>query len=100
MARKQPSQRNTHLPGSLYQRNRRWWWKVQLPGEDKPKARPLKPIGSRYAMTDYAVVAECAKHGTAKRLMVRRRLWVRHEENVKSCTRLNHRSSFFIELQL
>ncbi|MHC4962832.1 MAG: hypothetical protein ACYSOL_00950 [Planctomycetota bacterium] len=61
MARKQPSQRNTTLPGSLYQRNRRWWWKVQLPGENKPKARPLKPVGSRYATTDYAVAVECAK---------------------------------------
>ncbi|MHC4374114.1 MAG: hypothetical protein ACYSTO_08035, partial [Planctomycetota bacterium] len=62
MARKQPSQRSTNLPGSLYQRNRRWWWKVQLPGENKPKARPLKPVGSRYATTDYAVATECAKH--------------------------------------
>ncbi|MHC5214192.1 MAG: tyrosine-type recombinase/integrase, partial [Planctomycetota bacterium] len=61
MARKQPSQRNTNLPGSLYQRNRRWWWKVQLPGEKKPKAIPLKPVGSRYATTDYAVAVECAK---------------------------------------
>ena len=61
MARKQPSQRNTNLPGSLYQRNRRWWWKVQLPREDKQKSRPLKPIGARYATTDYAVAVECAK---------------------------------------
>ncbi|MHC4554729.1 MAG: hypothetical protein ACYSUS_05450, partial [Planctomycetota bacterium] len=61
MARKQASQRNTNLPGSLYQRNRRWWWKVNLPGEDRPKSLPLKPIGSRYATTDYAVAVECAK---------------------------------------
>ncbi|MHC5115736.1 MAG: hypothetical protein ACYSQY_01535, partial [Planctomycetota bacterium] len=61
MARTQSRQRNTNLPGSLYQRNRRWWWKVHLPGEDKPKSLPLKPTGSRYATTDYAVAVECAK---------------------------------------
>jgi len=41
------------LPGSLYQKNGRWWWKANLPGEDKPKARALKPAGSRCATTDY-----------------------------------------------
>ena len=49
------------LPGTIYRNKKRYWWKVQLPGEDKPKARPLKPVGSRYATTDYAVVVECAR---------------------------------------
>ena len=62
MAKKRPKHSSANLPGSLYQRNGRWWWKVQLPGEEKTNARPLKPIGSRYATTDYAVAAECAKH--------------------------------------
>ncbi len=62
MAKKQRKRSSANLPGSLYQRNGRWWWKVQLPGEEKIKARPLKPIGSRYATTDYAVATECAKH--------------------------------------
>lgn len=61
MARNKESKTTTKLPGSFYQRNHRWWWKVQLPGEDKPKAYPLKPLGSRYATTDYAVAVECAK---------------------------------------
>ncbi|OQY03475.1 MAG: hypothetical protein B6I25_07990, partial [Planctomycetales bacterium 4572_13] len=61
MAKKRPKHSSANLPGSLYQRNRRWWWKVQLPGEEKPKARPLKPVGSRFATTDYAVAVECAK---------------------------------------
>jgi hypothetical protein len=29
------------LPGELYWRENRWWWRVKLPGEDKTKARPL-----------------------------------------------------------
>jgi integrase len=61
MAKKQRKQKIKDLPGSLYQRNGRWWWKAQLAGDEKVKARPLKPIGSRYATTDYAVAVECAK---------------------------------------
>ncbi len=33
------------LPGELYQRQDQWWWRVQLPGEDKATARPLKTNG-------------------------------------------------------
>ena len=62
MAKKRRKQTPKDLPGSLYQRNGRWWWKAQLPGDEKIKARPLKPIGSRYATIDYAVATECAKH--------------------------------------
>ena len=71
MARKRPQHSSVNLPGSLYQRNGRWWWKVQLPGEKKTKARPLKPIGSRYATTDHAVAVECAKHLLAEHLFQR-----------------------------
>lgn len=49
------------LPGSLYQKNGRWWWKVDLPGEDKPTARALKPAGSRCATTDYQEAEELAR---------------------------------------
>ena len=68
MARKRPQHSSANLPGSLYQRNGRWWWKVQLPGETKTKARPLKPVGSRYATTDHAVATECAKQLLAEHL--------------------------------
>ena len=61
MAKKRPKHSSANLPGSLYQRNGRWWWKVRLPGEEKIKAQPLKPVGSRYATTDYAVAVECAR---------------------------------------
>lgn len=40
------------LPGEMYERSGRWWWRVQLPGEDKTKARPLKPNGAKAAASD------------------------------------------------
>lgn len=40
------------LPGEIYQRADRWWWRVKLPGEDKAKARPLQPEGVAAAATD------------------------------------------------
>ena len=49
------------LPGSLYQKNGRWWWKVRLPGETKTRARALKPEGSRYATTDRQEAEEVAR---------------------------------------
>lgn len=49
------------LPGTIYARNGRYWWKVQLPGEDKPIARPLKNIGAKFATTDRLAAIECAK---------------------------------------
>ena len=49
------------LPGSVYLNKNRYWWKVQLPGEPSIKARPLKPIGSRFATTDYSTAIEVAK---------------------------------------
>ena len=53
--------RKARLPGSIYQNKNRWWWKVKLPGENKPKARPLKPVGSRFATTDRNVAEEVAQ---------------------------------------
>jgi ElaB/YqjD/DUF883 family membrane-anchored ribosome-binding protein len=35
-------------------------WKVQLPGEEKPRSRALKPEGSRTATTDRATAQEIA----------------------------------------
>lgn len=49
------------LPGSLYQKNGRWWWRVELPGEEKPKARALKPAGSRCATKDQQQAEEIAR---------------------------------------
>ena len=37
------------LPGEMYQKNGRWWWKVRLPGEPRVRARALKPDGARVA---------------------------------------------------
>ena len=51
----------TELPGTLYQRGTRWWWRVRLPGEDKSRARALKPEGSRTATTDGDLAREIAR---------------------------------------
>ena len=52
----------TALPGSIYLNRNRYWWKVQLPGETKAKARPLRVIGSKFATTDYSVAVEVASN--------------------------------------
>lgn len=49
------------LPGSMYQKNSRWWWKVRLPGETRTKARALKPADARFAATDRKVAEEVAR---------------------------------------
>ena len=53
--------RKSKLPGSIYKNKNRWWWKVRLPGEHKPIARPLRPVGSRFATTDRSVAEEVAR---------------------------------------
>ena len=53
--------RKTELPGSIYKNKNRWWWKVRLPGEDKPKSRPLKAVGTRFATSDRNVAEEVAR---------------------------------------
>jgi integrase len=50
------------LPGTIYSRNGRYWYKVQLPGEAKPIARPLVPTGSKFATSDYSAAVEIAKN--------------------------------------
>ncbi len=50
-----------NLPGHFYQRNQRWWWRVRLPGAEKAKNIPLKPIGAKYATKDKAVAVEVAR---------------------------------------
>jgi len=52
----------TALPGTIYSRNGRYWYKVQLPGESRPAARPLIVLGSKFATTDYTVAIELAKN--------------------------------------
>lgn len=48
------------LPGTLYQRRGRWWWSVQLPGEDKARPRPLKEKGAKAAVRDRATAETLA----------------------------------------
>ena len=35
------------LPGTIFKKNGRWWWKVRLPGQDRVRSRSLRPEGSR-----------------------------------------------------
>ncbi len=62
MAKTNSKQERFNLPGTIYTRNGRYWWKVQLPGEDKQVARPLKNIGAKFATTDYSSAVELAKN--------------------------------------
>lgn len=53
--------RKSKLPGSIYKNKSSWWWKVKLPGEHKTIARPLRPVGSRFATKDRNVAEEVAR---------------------------------------
>ena len=46
---------NSKLPGCIYKKRGRYYWKVKLPGEAEVKARPLVPTGGRYATKDKGV---------------------------------------------
>jgi integrase len=59
--RHKPAQaRLNNVPGAIYLNKNRYWWKVQLPGETKPVARPLVPLGSKFATTDSSVAGKLA----------------------------------------
>ncbi|UCD53514.1 MAG: CHAD domain-containing protein [Phycisphaerales bacterium] len=49
------------LPGTLYQRGSRWWWRVRLPGEDRARSRALKPDGSEVTTTDQGLAVKIAR---------------------------------------
>ncbi len=51
----------SELHGCIYLNKKRYWWKVQLPGESEPKARPLRPEGSKWATKDKGVAEEVAR---------------------------------------
>jgi len=74
------------LPGSLYCKNGRWWWKVKLPGESKTRARGLKPEGSRYATTDRDQAEDIARGlwESAIRSLVRAEAEAEADQKVKA----------------
>ena len=49
------------LPGNMYRKNKRWWWKVKLPGEDRTRARALKAAGAQFAATSRKVAEQVAR---------------------------------------
>jgi hypothetical protein len=48
------------LPGKLYRKCGRWWWKVRLPGQKVSRDRALRPQGRRRATTDRRLAQEIA----------------------------------------
>ena len=48
------------LPGEMYEKNGRWWWKVRLPGEPRVRERALKPDGARFAAKTRKVAEKVA----------------------------------------
>ncbi len=59
-AKAKRSTKEAKLPGTIYLNKNRYWWKVKLPGEVKIKARPLRPVGAKYATKDVGVARELA----------------------------------------
>ncbi len=50
------------LPGTIYERNGRYHWKVKLPNSDKRQSYPLIPVGAQFATKDYAVAVKVAEY--------------------------------------
>ncbi|MHC4431815.1 MAG: hypothetical protein ACYTBS_08245, partial [Planctomycetota bacterium] len=59
-AKPKRSPKEAKLPGTIYLNKNRYWWKVKLPGEAKIKARPLRPVGAKFATKDIGVARELA----------------------------------------
>lgn len=78
------------LPGTQYQRNKRWWWKAQLPGDEAPRARAMKPLGAKFATTDYSVARDRMIQLDWSRKMInqrvgRRRIRRHFDHRVRTC---------------
>ena len=48
------------LPGRMQRRGSRWWWEVQLPGEDRARTRPLRLPDAKTATDDRKVAEKIA----------------------------------------
>jgi len=74
------------LPGSLYEENNHWWWKVKLPGETRVKARGLKPKGARFATVDRDEAEKVAREMWESALRAEVQAQVRAKAREKSKT--------------
>jgi transketolase len=76
------------LPGRIYQKKNRWWWTVQLPGEQRVKARALKLPGTRFATTDRQEAQQIALEmwQLAIRAEIEKAVGVEVEQKLKSYT--------------
>jgi integrase len=85
------------LPGTIYTRNGRYWYKAQLPGESKPVARPLKPVGAQYATTDYDAALEIAKNIYQQAIFHGQSANIDHVSSMASlvCIYLKHAKAYY-----
>jgi len=44
----------------MYRKGERWWWKVRLPGENRLRARSLRPLGASAGTTTRGVAEDVA----------------------------------------
>jgi hypothetical protein len=71
------------LPGRLYRKRGRWWWKVQLPGEKSTRGRALKPQGSKRATTDRQLADEIVLTLWQEAIQAQAEALVRAEQTVR-----------------
>jgi hypothetical protein len=53
--------RRDRVPGCIFMNNGRYWRRVQLPGEETLRARPLVPAGGRFATDDLGMAEQVAR---------------------------------------
>ena len=72
---------------------------MQLPGEEQIKARPLKPVGSKFATTDKAVALEIAQNLWQEAIYRGSNIKVKEITNIASLASayLSHVDEYYID---
>jgi hypothetical protein len=78
------------LPGRLYRKCGRWWWKVRLPGAKAARSRALRPPGRRLATADRQLAQEIAFSIWQKALQAEAEAAVKAEQAVQTLRRKRH----------
>ncbi|MBN1124503.1 MAG: site-specific integrase [Sedimentisphaerales bacterium] len=74
------------VPGSVYSRNGRWWWKVKFPGEQNYQMLPLRPPGSKFATKNKEVALEIAREKYERHLRTFQKTFVDQPRTVSELT--------------
>ncbi|MDD5457878.1 MAG: site-specific integrase [Phycisphaerae bacterium] len=93
------TKRTTDIPGTIYKNGNRYWWKVKLPGEDKVKSYPLKPVGSTQATKDKSVAEECARYLWAKAIFESEKTITGRPENIAELAKAytNYANKYYLD---